>query len=224
MIAVPISRPRRFDAPPAWYGKVPGTGDFVNRRLPSALAAWWERWLQHGMAALRQRAPGELERHYAVAPLWNFAIPVGAGAQCVQFGCLAPSCDRVGRYYPLMVTLAIAANDYDSALIERAGTFYREAGEVLLDAIRLGRTPEQIERALAAVSLPSLDGAGHMERPTDVAPGWPGLTHYFDAYGATSFWWTGEAGAAPLSACAHTGAPNDALFVRLFGAQQSRES
>ena len=64
-------------------GKIPGAGDFVNSRLPHALAGG-ERWLQQGMAAMRQRGADEIERHYTVAPVWNFLIPAGAGASCIQ--------------------------------------------------------------------------------------------------------------------------------------------
>lgn len=240
MIAVPI--PRCPDAPPAWYGKIPGAGDFLSRRLPHALTGWWERWLQQGMATLRQHAPDELERHYAVAPLWNFVIPAGAGAHCVQLGCLAPSCDRVGRYYPVMVTLAIATVDYSSRLTEGAGAFYWQVGIALLDAIRHGRAPEQFEQALTKVRLPRIDGFdgfkgfdgfevldgadaqadGQPQAPAAVT-GWPDLAHYFDPHGATSFWWTNQADGSPLSRCAHTGTPDNGLFAKLFGAQHSRE-
>jgi type VI secretion system protein ImpM len=220
MIAVPI--PRGFDMPPAWYGKLPGAGDFVSRHLPHALAGWWERWLQHGMAAMRQRGPGALERHSAVAPLWNFAMPAGAGARYVQLGCIAPSCDRVGRYYPIVAMLAIEAGDYSSALTARAGGFYRQLGTVLLDAVRHGRAPEQLESALSAVRLTYVD-VPDTASPADAPAGWPGLAHYFDPHGATSFWWTHALNGAPLSTCSHTGTPDDELFIRLFGAQQNRE-
>lgn len=139
--------------PPAWYGKIPGAGDFVNHRLSHELAGWWERWLQQGMAAMRQRGEDELARYYTVAPVWNFLIPAGAGAQCVQPGCLAPSCDRVGRYYPVIATLPMRTADYWSALPDAADAFYWQVGSALLDAIRHARAPVQLERALAKVRL-----------------------------------------------------------------------
>lgn len=139
--------------PPAWYGKIPGAGDFVNHRLSHELAGWWERWLQQGMAAMRQRGDDELARYYTVAPVWNFLIPAGAGAQCVQPGCLAPSCDRVGRYYPVIATLPMRTADYWSALPDAADAFYWQVGSALLDAIRHARAPVQLERALAKVRL-----------------------------------------------------------------------
>ncbi|WP_088578777.1 type VI secretion system-associated protein TagF [Burkholderia ubonensis] len=219
-------------APPAWYGKIPGAGDFVNRRLPHTLAGWWERWLQQGMAALRQRGADEIARHYTVAPVWNFLIPAGAGAACVQPGCVAPSCDRVGRYYPVLVTLPLSTADYWSGLPDAADAFYWRIGSALLDAIRHARTPVDLEDALERVRL-APGGAVPAARDVDpdapspqalperpgqpVAPAWPGLSGYFDPHGATSFWWTNRADGSPLRTLAHTGAPDSRLFLRLFG-------
>ncbi|MGU7843728.1 MULTISPECIES: type VI secretion system-associated protein TagF [Burkholderia] len=210
---------------PAWYGKIPGAGDFVNSRLPHALAQWWERWLQQGMAAMRQRGPDEIARHYTVAPVWNFLVPAGAGASCVQAGCLAPSCDRVGRYYPVIVTLPMPAADYWNGLPDAADAFYWQIGHALLDAIRHARAPVDLEETLDRVRLAPgggppaevVDGmpATLPERPALAA--WPGLSGYFDPHGGTSFWWTNRADGSPLRTHAHTGAPDNALFLTLFG-------
>ncbi|MGZ2747552.1 type VI secretion system-associated protein TagF [Burkholderia stagnalis] len=208
--------------PPAWYGKIPGAGDFVSRRLPHTLAGWWERWLQQGMAAMRQRGADEIARYYTVAPVWNFLIPAGAGAACVQPGCVAPSCDRVGRYYPVLVTLPMHAADYWSGLPDAADAFYWQIGSALLDAIRHARAPLDLEAALAQVRLVPGD-AGPDDAPAQAlqepsaAPAWPGLSGYFDPHGATSFWWTNRADGSPLRTHAHTGAPDGPLFLRLFG-------
>ena len=29
-----------------WYGKIPGTGDFIARRVPGTFSEPWDRWLQ----------------------------------------------------------------------------------------------------------------------------------------------------------------------------------
>ena len=29
-----------------WYGKIPGTGDFIARRVPASFREPWDRWLQ----------------------------------------------------------------------------------------------------------------------------------------------------------------------------------
>ncbi|WP_426400946.1 type VI secretion system-associated protein TagF (plasmid) [Ralstonia sp. R-29] len=217
------------DTLPAWYGKIPGSGDFVNRRLPQALANWWERWLQQGMSAMRQRGDGEIERYYTVAPVWNFLIPAGAGTHWVQPGCLAPSCDRVGRYYPVVVTLPMRVSDYRRELPDVADPFYWHVGTTLLDAILHARAPEHLEQALAqarlcadtGVAARNGEGARVLAEPvTPIAPiGWPGLSQYFDPYGATSFWWTNRADGSALRTLAHTGVPDAGFFLRLFGPQ-----
>ncbi len=226
MSAVPMSDDASL---PAWYGKIPSAGDFVNRRLPHELALWWERWAQQGVSAMRQRGAGEIERYYTIAPVWNFLIPAGAGAACVQAGCLAPSCDRVGRYYPLIVTQPIALEDYWSGLPDVADAFYRQIGTALLEAIRFAHSPGHLERALAAAPMLPRGGTASCSRagtsaseavssPADAAA-WPALSQYFDPHGATSFWWTHRIDGAPLRTHAHTGVPDARLFVRLFGAQ-----
>ncbi|AOJ72801.1 MULTISPECIES: type VI secretion system-associated protein TagF [Burkholderia] len=170
----------RDGEPPAWYGKIPGAGDFVNHRLPHELAGWWERWLQQGMAAMRQRGADEIERYYTVAPVWNFLIPAGAGAQCVQPGCLAPSCDRVGRYYPVIATLPMRTADYWGGLPDVADAFYWQVGSALLDAIRHSRAPVQLEQTLARVRLvpgvvqPALFGGAGGGRGASGWRGWNG--------------------------------------------------
>lgn len=219
---------------PGWYGKIPGAGDFVNRRLPHELARWWERWVQQGMSTMRQHGADDIERYYTVAPVWNFLIPAGAGAACVQAGCLAPSCDRVGRYYPLVVTQPIRAVDYWSGLPDAADPFYRLIGSALLNAIRYAQSPGHLEQALAHARLlpgcavAAAGGSGRSHEPPrshrqDAAPmaAWPGLSQYFDPYGATSFWWTNRIDGSPLRTHAHTGTPDARLFARLFGAPQS---
>ncbi|MBC8824046.1 hypothetical protein IAI11_27100 [Escherichia coli] len=49
------------------------------------------------------------------------------------------------------------------------------------------------------------------------AAAWPGLSGYFDPHGGTSFWWTNRADGSPLRTHAHTGTPDNALFLTLFG-------
>ncbi|CAN7588359.1 type VI secretion system-associated protein TagF [Trinickia sp. LjRoot230] len=218
------------DSSLAWYGKVPGAGDFVSGGLTHALADWWSHWMQQGLAAMHERGRDEFERHYAMAPIWSFLIPAGAGAACIQAGCLGPSFDRVGRRYPLVVTLPIRTAGYWRGLPDMAHAFYQQTGEALLEAIRSGYAPAQLERVLAQVALLSCDFSDTSGcAASNGAPGeplttgnaeWPGLSQYFDPHGATSFWWTHRAGGTAPRAHSHTGVPDSRLFVKLFGAER----
>lgn len=137
-----------------WYGKMPAAGDFVHRRLQRGLIAWWDKWLQYGLAALRQSIDDGAERAYAAAPIWNFAIPAGPGTGVVQLGSIAPSRDRVGRAYPLCAMLAVPTDSFRRELLEDAGDYYRQIGAGLLSAVRHGCAADQLDRSLLDIRLP----------------------------------------------------------------------
>jgi len=218
-----------------WYGKLPASGDFVHRRLPRELIAWWDRWLQHGLAALRAALDeSEAQRAYAAAPIWNFAIPAGLGAGVVQLGCIGASRDRVGRRYPLCLVSYLHPDDYDARILENAGDYYRQLGTGVLGAVRHGRGAEQLDQMLTQPGL-SLASLG---RPDAASPGsdimdilnagiarepepargvaWTGLPAYFNPGSHTSYWWTNQADGAALLTYVHGGALNATLFGKLF--------
>lgn len=198
---------------PGWYGKLPGAGDFVNRRMPRALAQGWERWLAQGMAALHEAWRETFGRGYAQAPVWSFAIPAGASEGWVQFGCLGPSHDRVGRDYPLVVADAMSASDYSPHWGRVALARLGPMAKAVTDAIEHAQGAEQFDAALAAQA-----GSPGTPPPSPAAQGgWSNVLASFDPYGATSFWWTHEAAHAPSRTGVHTGPLDRALFRRLFG-------
>ncbi|WP_459615749.1 type VI secretion system-associated protein TagF [Bordetella sp. 2513F-2] len=221
-----------------WYGKIPAAGDFMHRRLGRELVAWWDKWLQYGVAALKQVPDGSAERAYATAPIWNFAIPSGPGAGVVQLGCIAPSHDRVGRSYPLCVVLALPEHAYDSSLLEGASDYYHQVGASMLSAVRHGCAAEQLDRNLLQLNPPTASaqppersagsdileilnagpGPGSAPVAQRALAGWPDLPFCFNPSSHTSYWWTNQADGAALQTYVHGGALNATLFVRLFTA------
>lgn len=213
-----------------WYGKLPAAGDFLSRRMPRELQAWWDRWMQNGLASFK-RWPDAMTRHYAVAPVWNFAIPATHGVDAVQFGSIAPSCDRVGRYYPVCVTLQVALRDYRPSVLEGAAAWYWQSGTALLQAIRYGVAPDAFDGQLLAAGrqgfrtasggaddILSILGAAADSGGASAQPrlGWPELPLFFDARGSTSYWWTSQVDGSPLRTSAHGGGLNTPLFSTLF--------
>jgi len=224
-----------------WYGKIPAAGDFLHRRLPRGLIAWWDKWQQYGLAALRNTVDDGAQRAYAVAPIWNFAIPAGSGPGAVLLGSVAPSRDRVGRAYPVCAMAVVPAEAFLPAYLEEAGDYYRQLGAGLMSAVRNGCSAEHLDNALLAVALPS----ERPEIPTSVSsagndildilnagvPGvapvaqapragglaaWPDLPACFNPSSHTSYWWTNQADGAALQTYIHGGALNATLFLRLF--------
>ena len=58
---------------PGWYGKLPGMGDFAQRRLPEQFRSVWDNWLQAGLFELQSRQPDWVER-YLESPVWFFSL------------------------------------------------------------------------------------------------------------------------------------------------------
>jgi type VI secretion system protein ImpM len=105
-----------------WYGKLPGLGDFVQRRLPPSFVTPWDEWLQQGLHALSVQPLDDDAT--TPAPVRRFWLAAGVLDACGWAGLLMPSRDRSGRAFPLtvaqpMATLAqsLAARPWTSSLV-----------------------------------------------------------------------------------------------------------
>lgn len=222
-----------------WYGKMPAAGDFVRRRLRSEVVNWWHRWLEQALPHLKINPSSQ--SMFFHAPIWNFALPASHGVDMVQLGCIAPSRDRVGRLYPLLVSLYMPVQYYESQMLEGSSRFYQQAGQTLLQAVSLGCSVEQFDKSLSSIPLTmtamlkrktveetvqssgdilSILNAGHEEPPVEkieeLSSAWPDLAKYFNPNGSNSYWWTNQATGAASRAQVHGGQPNNALFKTLF--------
>jgi type VI secretion system protein ImpM len=86
-----------------FYGKLPSHGDFLRRRVSDGFVGAWDRWLQEGMAATRAALGDRWLEVYLTSPVWRFASAAGACGQQPVLGVMAPSVDRVGRYFPMTI-------------------------------------------------------------------------------------------------------------------------
>ncbi|CAM2157018.1 type VI secretion system protein ImpM [Pararobbsia alpina] len=87
-----------------FFGKMPGAGDFVRRRLPADFVAQWDRHFQRAVETGRRELGDAWSAIWRQAPTWRFAMPAhvcGASAWC---GVLGAGFDRVGREYPMVVS------------------------------------------------------------------------------------------------------------------------
>jgi type VI secretion system protein ImpM len=98
---------------PAWFGKLPGTGDFAYRRLDRYFQDAWDEWLQQGLIRLRNQNPDWVTA-YLNAPVWFFALGKGLIGMKPWVGVMMPSVDSVGRYFPL----TILSNPQDGVMMQ----------------------------------------------------------------------------------------------------------
>lgn len=136
-----------------WFGKLPSIGDFVGRRMPHALATDWDYWLRSGLDQLRSEAPESWTQRFIHSPIWFFLTParVTGVPAC---GVIAPSVDRVGRFYPLTVMSLAGAQQQAMAEPATLSRFLAGAHAAVVDARRLPLSPDELDARLAALPSP----------------------------------------------------------------------
>lgn len=205
-----------------WYGKLPGTGDFLQRRLPEEIISSWSNWFQLGLSYWYHQSEGASEL-FSRAPVWNFAVPATLGVQRVQIGCLLPSRDRVGRTWPLLALQSVPVKLWHPAQLAVSGEWFQTLGENLHQAVVQTWTPERLEQTLLALpplSLPDtgrsdiMDVIGYQDLPCTLA--WHEVAARFDPMRYTSYWWTNQSDGYPLASHKHSGNLTAQLFSQLF--------
>ncbi|MFT7774156.1 type VI secretion system-associated protein TagF [Roseateles sp.] len=168
------------DDAPGWYGKLAMLGDFASRRLAADCVVACDRWLAECVLG-SQRALGEqwLSR-YLAAPAWRFAWAPGVMDQRWWFGVLMPSCDNVGRYFPLLVAQPRAAPPADRISLDHLDLWWAQLVDAALATLAPGATLESFEAALEA--LPPWPGA--LPVVTRALPAAAGREAYAVAQGA----------------------------------------
>src|ERR1700733_10821549 len=83
------------------YGKLPTHGDFLRRRVTDDFVAAWDEWLQHCIPDGRVALGEAWLETYLTRPVWRFPLSTNVSETAPVAGVLAPSVDRVGRYFPL---------------------------------------------------------------------------------------------------------------------------
>ena len=228
-----VSSPTMSRSTVAWFGKLPSQGDFVGRRMPHAMVKCWDDWMRCGLDMLRREAAANWEQRFVHSPLWFFISPAAVMGVPVV-GVLAPSVDRVGRYFPISVM----------AVAEQAGSrfasntavirFLSGARDAVINARRLPWSADQLDAQLAHLCSPfasdprapehalidalladlhdgELQAAGsNAELPN---MDWRAM---HGRASETTLWWISPTPAFPRDEVVHHGSLCRPLFVRLF--------
>lgn len=221
---------------PGWYGKIPALGDFASRRLPSPAIASWDRWLQHAMAASRADLGEYWLETYLSAPIWRFAVMPGVIGPTGWAGVVMPSVDKVGRHFPLILTVILDGQQADAALAAQA--WYAELERIALSVLRPEFAVAQLEANLVALPFPAPDDdtwstaqelANWCRDPAPAhAIALPELAalhdirttrtqHTLVTHGfGKSLWWTAAESAGRPRLCCFVGLPPEEQFAKLL--------
>jgi type VI secretion system protein ImpM len=122
-----------MDGPPevGFYGKLPSHGDFLRRRVSDGFVGAWDRWLQECVAATRAALGDGWLEVYLTSPAWRFACAAEACGPRAVVGVMAPSVDRVGRYFPMTI---VAERPPGARVLEafEAGPFFEGAEQLII--------------------------------------------------------------------------------------------
>jgi len=153
-----------------FYGKLPGCGDFVRRRVTEAFVEPWDRWLQRGLEASRRSLAAQWLDVYLTSPVWRFAFAAGVCGSQPVVGVLAPSVDNVGRYFPMTIVATLPCGASPLGAAASSDTFLTRAERLVVttlatdeaDISRCDAGVMQLERMVTALwtsrePLPSPD-------------------------------------------------------------------
>lgn len=136
------------DPAPGWYGKLSALGDFASRRLPHEWAQACDQWLAECVAASRENLGSSWLEVYLSAPVWRFAWGPGVADAQWWFGVLMPSCDNVGRYFPLVVAQARAQPPADRGGLDHLESWWLHLAHSAIATLDETATVEAFEEAL----------------------------------------------------------------------------
>jgi len=136
------------------YGKLPGQGDFVTRRLPRPFVDRIDAWLQEMLAQSQSQLGDKWLDAYMSAPIWRFVMGPGIASATQWLGVLVPSVDRVGRWFPFVVaTPAPWQADPASAMVA-LDNWYDALERHCLHALETRCELDQLDSALQRLVLP----------------------------------------------------------------------
>ncbi|MDN3920008.1 type VI secretion system-associated protein TagF [Roseateles violae] len=209
---------------PGWYGKLLALGDFASRRLPPHWINACDAWLSGALRVAGARLGERWLEVYLSAPILRFAWAPGIVDGQWWFGVLMCSCDRVGRYYPLLIAQPRPAPPADAAGLEHLDAWFAQLSQAALQTLHDDGSVAALELALEeAPPWPAMPVMGRNAIASDA-----GLARWLPGVAAGelaarlsghSLWWrTGGDRAAVLFDIVQ-GLPDGACFAALLGAQ-----
>ncbi|BFI96598.1 MAG: hypothetical protein RSP_21080 [Rhodanobacter sp.] len=212
-----------------FFGKLPGTGDFVQRRLPASFVDVWDRHFEQAVSASRARLGDDWTQAWHDAAVWRFVLAPGICGDSAWAGVTGAATDRVGRCFPMTIVApladpaAVAAalrNDAWFAAAERVHREGQASGEGVdaFDA-RSAALSDPLVPVAAASAAPLPDGrqAGLWRLPLALKADTDMLCSLWAALPAGhALWWTLGAPRMPASVLVTRGLPEPSAHAGML--------
>lgn len=226
-----------------FFGKLPSHGDFLRRRVSDGFVGVWDGWLQECLTASRSALGDRWLDVYLTSPVWRFACSAGTCGPAPVIGVMAPSVDRVGRYFPLTLVAELPGQTPSLlATVLRAEPFFEGAERLVIETLeseridfdsfderllRLGQDLESVRTApavvLDAAAWDVLDNAADgwqipIESPAELGSAFNQLLaqRLGEVYEPLVLWWTDGSSIVPPSCLVVKGLPHPDTFTALL--------
>ncbi len=141
---------------PGWFGKLSSLGDFAQRRVSTQWVSTCDGWLSASMQAGQDHMRERWIDAYLHAPVLRFGWAPGVIDEQWWFGVLMPSCDNVGRYFPLLIAQSRAQAPEDRIALDHLELWLDHLADAAIHTL-----------SDAGVSIDDFEGLLHD------APPWP---------------------------------------------------
>ncbi|MCP3048860.1 type VI secretion system-associated protein TagF [Xanthomonas euvesicatoria pv. allii] len=145
--------------PPGFHGKLPGVGDFVQRRLPASFVQPWDLQFANCLDTARQQLGQHWPGAYRNSGLRAFALGPGVCGAQAWAGLLGPGEDRVGRCFPLTVAMPLPHLCLPSA------AWFGAVAACLGRSLRARTDAAGFDAALRALGVPAAPSSTHVPAP-----------------------------------------------------------
>jgi type VI secretion system protein ImpM len=144
---------------PGWYGKLPGLGDFAQRRLPAGFVAPWDAWLQEGITHSKAVLGDTWLDSYLTAHIWHFVLMPGVLDPQPWAGVWMPSVDKVGRYFPFTLAVALPPETPLAVSAIALGSWLEQLEDCARQCLDLDHGIKSLETSLEYLGPPPLGEA-----------------------------------------------------------------
>jgi type VI secretion system protein ImpM len=134
-----------------FHGKLPSAGDFVQRRLPPAFVAVWDRCFEHAVAESRNRLGDGWNAAYRASPVWRLLLSAGVVGPTPWAGVVGPGVDRVGRCFPLVIIRNLGADPQLPMRVLAMSDWFDSAEDLLRRGLAGGLPVDAFDHEVAAL-------------------------------------------------------------------------
>ena len=133
-----------------WFGKLSCLGDFASRRLDAAWVRTCDDWLSRCLTHSQMQQGSSWLPTYLASPVWRFVWGPQVADEQWWFGLLMPSCDSVGRYFPLVVAQPRPVPPSERFDCAHLDLWWSHLAQAALATLADGATVDRFEAALLA--------------------------------------------------------------------------